>query len=248
MRINQIILGVFLLGFSFLSSAQTADEVVSKYLETIGGKDAWSKITSLKSTAKVSAQGMEFPTTIYAKPNKSKIEFTFQGMSMVQPAFDGTTGWQTNFMTMKAEKMETEDSEMLKDEFGDFPDPFLNYKAKGYVVAIDGTETVDGVECIKLKLTKKPVKIDGVEVENSTTYFFDKENFVPIITRSTIKKGEGKGQISEAAFSDYQEVDGLMMPFSLEQRFDGKAMATIVISKIETNVAIDDKIFEFPVE
>ena len=87
---------IFFLFFTFLTislSAQTADEIVAKYFENTGGIDKWSKITSIKSTAKIKAQGMEFPAIILQKPMKQKISFTFQGITIVQPAFDGTTGW-----------------------------------------------------------------------------------------------------------------------------------------------------------
>ena len=83
--------------------AQTAEEIVSKYVENTGGKDAWSAISSMKATGTIKAQGMEFPAVMLTKNNKQKVSFTFQGMTIVQPAFDGETGWQTNFMNMKAE-------------------------------------------------------------------------------------------------------------------------------------------------
>ncbi|MFZ1558900.1 MAG: outer membrane lipoprotein-sorting protein [Saprospiraceae bacterium] len=242
---KNLVLGCFVL-ISQLLSAQTADEIINKYFENTGGREAWSKLTSMKSTAKVKTQGMEFPAIMLSKPMKQKISFTFQGMTMVQPAFDGTTGWQTNFMTMKAEKMEAEDNEITKAEVADFPDAFLRYKEKGYNIALEGSETVEGTDCYKIKLTKKPVMIEGKEEENSTVYFFDKENFIPIMTKSIIKKGPAKGKSSEAVFSDYQEVNGLMLPFTLDQKFEGQTQASIAIEKIELNVEIDDKEFAFP--
>ncbi|MFZ1454700.1 MAG: outer membrane lipoprotein-sorting protein [Saprospiraceae bacterium] len=226
--------------------AQTADEIINKYFESTGGRDAWSKITSMKSAVLVKTQGMELPAVMLSKPMKQKIEITFQGLSIVQPAFDGETGWQTNFMTMKAEKMEAEDNAITKSEVGDFPDPFLKYKEKGYNVELQGSETVEGTDCFKIKLTKKPVMIDGKEEENASIYFFDKENFVPIMVRNVVKKGPAKGKSSETAMSDYQEVNGLMMPFTMDQKFEGTTQASISVKTIELNVAIDDSVFKFP--
>ena len=229
-----------------LMYAQTADEIINKYFEKTGGREAWSKITTMRSTAKVKTQGMELPAVMLSKPMKQKMSFTFQGLMIVQPAFDGTTGWQTNFMTMKAEKMEAEDNAITKAEVGDFPDPFLRYKEKGYSVELQGSEAVEGTDCFKIKLTKKPIMIDGKEEENSTVYFIDKENFVPIMAKSVIKKGPAKGKTSESIMSDYQEVNGLMLPFTMDQKFDGQLQASIAIEKIEFNVEIDDKEFAFP--
>ncbi len=229
-----------------LMFAQTADEIINKYFESTGGRDAWSKITTMRSTAKVKTQGMELPAVMLSKPMKQKMSFTFQGLVIVQPAFDGTTGWQTNFMSMKAEKMEAEDNAITKDQVGDFPDPFLTYKEKGYTVELQGSEVVEGADCFKIKLTKKPIMIGGKEEENSTVYFIDKENYVPIMAKSVIKNGPAKGKTSESIMSDYQEVNGLMLPFTMQQKFDGQTQATITVEKIEFNVEIDDKEFAFP--
>ena len=229
-----------------LLNAQTVDEIINKYYENTGGREAWSKITTIKSIAKVKSQGLELPAIMLSKPMKQKMSFTFQGITIVQPAFDGTTGWQTNFRTMKAEKMEAEDNEITKAEVEDFPDAFLSYKSKGYALELQGSETVEGTDCYKIKLTKKPIMIDGKEEENSSVYFFDKDNYVPIMTKSVIKKGPAKGKTSESLMSDYQEVSGVMMPFSIAQKFDGQLQASIMIEKIEVNVPIDDKEFTFP--
>lgn len=245
-NLKKLFLFILLPFFGQLAMAQTADDIINKYFDQTGGKDAWSKLVSMKSTGKIKSQGMEFPAVILAKPNKQKLSMTFQGLTFVQPAFDGTTGWQTNGMTMKAEKMEAEESEITKQEVADFPDPFLRYKERGYTVELQGSETVEGTDCYKIKLTKKPIMIEGKEEENATTYFFDKENFVPILTRSTIKKGPAKGKSMESAMSDYQEVNGVMMPFTMDQKFEGQTQASISIEKIELNIDIDDKEFAFP--
>lgn len=245
MKIKNVAVFCLLIASQFVN-AQTVDDIINQYFENTGGRENWSKITSMRSTAKVKAQGMEFPTIMLSKPDRQKISFVFQGMTMVQPAFDGTTGWQTNFMNMKAEKMEADDNEITKAEAADFPDPFLRYKEKGYTAELQGNETIEGTDCFKVKLTKKPVMIDGKEEENATIYFFDKENYVPIMARSVVKKGPAKGKNAEATMSDYQEVGGLMLPFSLEQKFEGQTMASIAIEKIELNVEIDEKEFAFP--
>lgn len=246
MKLRNVIFMLGLLITSNFVNAQTAEEIINKYIENTGGREAWSKLVSMRSTAKVKAQGMEFPTIMLSKPMKQKISFTFQGMNIVQPAFDGTIGWQTNFLTMKAEKMEAEDNEITKAEVADFPDAFLKHKEKGYTLEMQGSETVEGTDCFKIKMIKKPVIIDGKEEENAVVYFFDKENYVPILTRSLIKKGPAKGKFSETSMSDYQEVNGVMLPFTMDQKFDGQVVASISVEKIELNVDIDDKEFTFP--
>ena len=232
---------------SSFTKAQTAEEVVAKYLKQTGG-DKWATIKTLKMTAKVKAQGQEIPVTMLQKaPNAQKMTLVLQGKEITQMCFDGKEGWNTNFMTMKAEKMEAEDSEMMKED-KDIPDPFVDYVSKGYKIALEGSETIEGTACHKLKLIKKPVKIDGKEEENFSYYFFDKENNVPIMSRSTIKKGQGKGAIVETFMSDYQEVNGIFFPFTMEVKYNGQTGQSIVLEKVEMNIDITDKDFAFPVE
>jgi hypothetical protein len=245
---KSLILSAFVMLFAMVAQAQTAEEIIEKYLKAIGGKEKMSALKSVKMTAKgKDSRGMEFPATIIQTADgKQKISFIFQGKEIVQPAFDGTTGWNTNFMTMKAEKMETEDAENMKRESGDFPDPFLNYAKKGYKIALEGKEKVEGTECFKIKLTKKTMLVDGKEEENVVYYFFDTENFVPLLSQTTGKKGQAKGAKIETVYSDYQEVNGIYFPFSISQKFNGQVGFTMVVEKVELDVAVDAKEFAFP--
>ncbi len=136
----------------------------------------------------------------------------------------------------------------MKLEMNDFPDPFIDYKEKGYTVELLGKETIDGAETFKIKLIREPVTVDGKQEESVTFYFFDAENFVPIAVQTEIKSGQAKGMVSEVTFSDYQEVDGLYFPFSLTQGIKGQPGAPITITSIELNPAIDDNAFAFPEE
>lgn len=234
---------------SFAVSAQTADEILANYFENTGGKAKWSAVKGLKMSAKVNMQGMELPITmIMMKDGRQSTSFTFQGMEIRQQVFDGTTLWGTNFQSMKAEKSDTEETENFKANIGsDFPIPFFSYSERGYKVELLGKETVDGSETFKVKLTKKPIKVDGVETENVEFYYFDTENFVPLVVESEIKSGPAKGMVSQVKMSDYQEVGGLMLPFSMTNSMKGQPGGqTITITNIEMDPAADDATFAFP--
>lgn len=244
---KSLILSAFAVFFAFVAQAQTAEEIIEKYLQNIGGKDKLRALKSVKMTGKLKAQSQEIPfTNIKAMGGKEKRIVNYQGKEIVQSAFDGTIGWTTNFMTMKAEKMETEDAENQKREAGDFPTPFLDYATKGYKIALEGKEKVEGTECFKIKLTKKPMLVDGKEEENVVYYFFDTENYVPLVMKSIEKKGQMKGVSLELVFSDYQEINGIFFPFSLGQKFNGQAAYTIIMEKIEVNATVEDKEFALP--
>jgi len=133
--------------------AQTADEIISNYFENTGGLDNWKSLEGIKMTAKVNQGGMEIPLEIYnLKDGRQMTKITFQGKEIKQGVFDGETLWSHNFMTMKAEKSDAEQTSNFKLNANDFPDSFVDYKEKGYTVELLGTETIDGTETFKIKL------------------------------------------------------------------------------------------------
>lgn len=240
---------LLMFGASNLLIAQTADEIIDKFFENTGGKEKYAALQGVKMFAKVNQGGMEIPLEIVQlKDGRQYTSITFQGKVIKQGVFDGTTLWNTNFMTMKAEKSDAESTENFKTSLADFPDALFNYKSKGYTLEFLGKETIEGSETFKLKLTKKPLTVDGVKTDNVVFYYFDVDNYVPIMTESEIKSGQGKGMIQQSKMSEYQEVEGLLFPFSLSQGVKGGGSQALTVTKIELNPKVDNSLFEMPKE
>jgi len=201
-RTLSLIFGIFMAAGL---SAQTVDEIIAKYFENTGGIEKWKTLQGVKMSAKVNQQGMEIPLTIIQlKDGRQATIISFQGKEIKQGVYDGSSLWSHNFMNMKAEKSDAESTENFKRDLGDFPDPFLNYKERGLKAELLGKETIDGTETFKVKLTKKPIKVDGKETENIVFYYFDAENFVPLMFEAEMKSGQMKGLVSVNKLSDYQ--------------------------------------------
>ncbi|MDT0607528.1 outer membrane lipoprotein-sorting protein [Croceitalea rosinachiae] len=249
MKTLKISITILLFAFVIPLQAQTVDEIISNYFENTGGMDNWKNIEGMKMTAKVNQGGMEIPLEIYQmKDGKQMTVINFQGKELKQGVYDGETLWSHNFMTMKAEKSDAEQTANFKLDTNDFPDSFMDYKEKGYTAELLGKETIDGAETYKIKLIKEPVTVDGNQEDDVSFYFFDTENFVPIAIHQEIKSGPAKGQMSETTMSDYQEVDGLYFPFSMTQGVKDGQSQPITIDTIELNPTIDSTLFAFPAE
>uniref|UniRef100_UPI0040497DA7 outer membrane lipoprotein-sorting protein n=1 Tax=Flavobacterium sp. TaxID=239 RepID=UPI0040497DA7 len=234
-----LVLSIILLT-NFVCQSQTADEIVNNYFKNIGGKEKFQALNSLKMNIVTNYNGMEIPVEVYnEKSGKMYVKINFQGKEITQLAFDGKMGWSTNFMTMKPEEMDSETSANILNEIADFPDPFLNYKANGYSIEMLGKETKEGTECFKVKLTKKPKTIDGKKVDNVVFYYFETENFVPIMSETEISEGPMKGQMSTSTMGDYQEVKGMYFPFTMNQ--GGQSMT---IKTIELDPKVEASVFE----
>ncbi len=249
MKTIKILLTAFVAVFSLSVSAQTADEIIANYFENTGGIDNWKKIEGLKMSAKVNQGGMEIPIEIYQfKDGKQMTVISFQGKTFKQGVFDGETLWSTNFMNMKAEKSDQETTDNFKLEINDFPDPFIDYKEKGYTVELMGTEEVDGTETFKIKLVREPITVDGNQEDNISYYFFDTENFVPIAVESVIRQGQAKGMTSVVTYSDYRDIGGIYFPHTLTQGIKGQPGQPITMDSIELNPEVDPSEFKFPEE
>jgi hypothetical protein len=238
------LIALFLFGTNSGVFAQTADEVISKYITTIGGAEKLKALNSVKMDMTMNAQGMEIPVEfVQQKGGKMYVKINLQGKEITQMASDGQTVWSTSFMTMKAEKLDAETTANTNLSNNDFPEALLDYKSKGYSAEYVGKETKEGTECFKIKFTKKPITVDGVKKDDITYYFFETENNLAIATETEINQGPAKGQKSISTMSDYQEVDGVYFPFSMNQ--GGQDMK---VKKVTLNPTIDPKAFAFPVQ
>src|SRR6187401_2658307 len=104
MKIKTIlVLAAFAAGIH-LSAAQSADEVINKHFEAMGGKDKIGSIKTLKLICSVEiAPGMKAPITMYYVNNQSmRVEVDVQGMQILS-GVDGDSGWSINPLSGKKE-------------------------------------------------------------------------------------------------------------------------------------------------
>lgn len=249
MKTIKLALVAIIFAFIGTAHAQTADEIISNYFENTGGEDAWKAIESMKMSGKAGMGPQEFPfvQNIMAD-GRMAISIDLQGQKLTVQAFDGEQMWGTNFQSMKAEAQDAETSSNFKKEAKNGIDTFLNYKEKGYTLDLQGSETVEGTDTFKIVVTKTPVMVDGKEEANVSTFYFDKENFVPILSESTIPSGPQKGSITQTVYSDYQEAGSIYYPHSVTVKFNGQVGQTIKIETIEINPEMDESIFKMPTQ
>lgn len=237
---KSLLIAAFLGVLSLSAAAQTADEIVSKYVQKIGGMEKLQAIKSMRTTGKFNGGGgFEAVVVSEAKrPNMVRQDFSLQGLSAVN-AYDGKNGWKINPFQGKKDA-ETLGEEELKQivENSDFDGPLVNYAAKGNKIEFVGKEEYEGSDVFKLKVT----------LANGTVkyYFLDTDYYVPIKIE-TKQINRGTEYESETVLGDYKEAGGVYFPFSVEigvKRSQNKS--SITFEKIEINPAIDDSRFVMP--
>lgn len=217
---------------------QTADDIIKNYFENTGGYEKWKSLTSQKAEMTSSMQGMEFSGTVYSKtPNKIKVEVDVMGTPMIQ-AYDGKDAWMLFPMQTGPDPqlLPKEQAEFMTEQTFEYP--FMDYAKKGNTVTLEGKEEIEGAETFKLKVTKK----NGKEF----FFYFETENYVPIMMEAAITSGPAKGQMAQTYLSDYQEVEGLMLPFFTETKVGGQTAQKVTLKSVTLNEDLPDDMFAMP--
>jgi len=243
---KKLITLLFLIVFSLSARAQTAESIVSKYLENIGGAEKWKALKTAKLTGTVPTPQGDFAFEMLRKaPNKYMISVDVMGQKLIPQAYDGEVAWTLNPFTgdPNPQKLPEEQVKGVVQE-ADFEDPFIDFAQKGHEVTYEGTSDVDGVNCYQLKLTKNKGK---VEDEMIMDYFLDSETYLPLLVKQTPNAGQMAGQELNVYYSDYQDAgDGLIMPFTIDTKVAGQSVQAIKFTKIELNADVSDEVFKFP--
>ena len=227
--------------FTATASAQTADDVVARYLKAVGGMDKIQAVQSLRRSGKYIGGG-GFEAVILQENKRSasvREEFSLQGMTGVN-AFDGKTGWKIEPWNGKKDPEALGEEEMKSIvEDADFDGPLVDYKRKGNKVEFAGMDKFEGTDTYKLKVTKPNGDI--------YVYYLDTDYYMPIkIDTKRLVRGEEREY--ETALGDYKLVNGWYLPFALEINTKGhQDKSKYVYDKIEANVTLDDSRFAMPV-
>ena len=220
--------------------AQTVDDIIAKNIQARGGLDKLKSVQSIKSTATMAmGPGMEAPGVLIQKRgNLARLEFTIQGLTMVQ-AYDGKNAWQIMPFTGKKDpELMSGDEAKEVEEMGDFDGPWVDYKSKGNQVELLGKEKIEGTDAYKLKVSLKNGDVQ--------TIYMDADSFLEI-KEETKRTVRGSEQVMESSIGDYKEVGGIIFPFAVESGAKGSSeKQKLTVTKVELNVPADDSIFKMP--
>lgn len=211
--------------------AQTADEIVSKYIDAKGGAEKLRSIKTIVQKGNLNANGQKIPVNMTIINGKAmRQDFTVNGMTGYQ-IVTTTEGWGYNpFMGQtKAEALTADDVKSSQDQL-DATDDLFEYASKGITVDYLGTEDVEGTECYKLKLTMKSGK-------EKTMFISTEDNMLVKVSEKVTANGQEME--SNTMFSNYKEVDGIQFPFSVNGNFGLVEMDSITI-----NPEVDESIFK----
>lgn len=229
-------------GISVSASAQTVDEIIVKNLAARGGIERLRAIRSMVMTESVSTpDGKGAPLKLLMlRPNRIREELTVgQGKSI--KAFDGQSGWIQNPGPRGAsvQTLTGGDLQELQDDAENAIDGVLaDYAAKGSRVELAGTQTVDGRQCYKLKVT--------LHTGHTQYQYIDTRTYLEV-RQDLLGTMDGKPSAIEQTLGDYRSEGGVLFAHSIVSVIRGpQVRSTVTIQRIEINPPIDEKIFSMP--
>ncbi len=203
--------------------------IFEKMLEALGGRERLEKIMDSKLSVdyKVAPGDVSMMAVYYAKlPDKLRMDTTFTG-TMV---FEGGKGWRLN-------PRDGSIKNMSEEELADFRDSawatqgMLNPEMQDVRPLLEGRVQLEGKDYIVISY-KDWGGYDIVYVLIDPATFFPQKLI-------NIKSGSR----TEVFHSDYRDIDGLKLPFSLHVNMDGQKAVQMTVREWKFNSNLEDSLF-----
>jgi outer membrane lipoprotein-sorting protein len=217
---------------------EEAKKILEKSVQAMGGRERLLSIkdTVVSSQLKIISLNITVTRTTYVKGDKIRLETKTMGTTTVM-AFNGKTGWIMTPQTISAVDL----PQPLLDELKRAAmsnEAMLHPEKFGLTVTLEGRKSIEGKEYIVLVQTGK----DG----NTSTVYLDPDTYLTYKTVSMALTDSLQKAETEIILSDYRDVEGTKVPFSMKIVQNGKDYAAISISEYKYNTHPQDSLFEKP--
>ena len=214
----------------------TADEILAKYTEAIGGAAVIDKVKTrtMKGTW-LTANGMSLGYEVYqSAPDKIYTVLNTPRQGVIERGFNGTVGWEKGQRGLR----DLEGGELVF--LRRYPDLFKDIKLKGQFTRLNfgGRDKIDGKDVYVLR----GVGVDG----KGERLFFDVQT--GLLLRRITSTPTMVGVIPEQVdYDDYRDVDGMKIPFVIRiTSMDSNLSSTRTLTEVKLNVPVDESKFNKP--
>ena len=243
--ITRLVVPVLVLACSEAAFAQSANDIVERHLTASGGRAVLGKVTSRSIEGAITLTTpvgdlMGTVELMNKTPNKErtliKLDLTALGAGEVtfDQRFDGTSGIVLDPVQGNRD-ITGEQLEAMKN--GAFPTPLLDYASRGITLTLSGKEKVGDRDAYVLVFQPKA----GPAVKE----YIDAETYLIAKTVATVEAPQVGKLEQTTEMTDYRDVDGLKVPFSIKTSSSVQTI-TVKVSKVQHNIPIDDSLFAKP--
>ena len=214
---------------------ETLDQVLGKYLQALGGRDALAKMTSRVLTGTAGMRDLQSPNITVQETSSGayRIDIASQPNPTVR-VVSGNTGWSMggfNNMVRDLDAFQMQQAARLAD----FTLP-LHMQEKYSALAVSRYTNVDGKPAIML--TGRPYP--GVTEQ----LHFDRES--GLLLRRNISTSTPLGPLPEQIdYSDYRDVNGIKVPFAVRYATWSSLMVE-KLTDVKFNAPVEADIFQKP--
>jgi outer membrane lipoprotein-sorting protein len=215
----------------------SADQVLEKYAQAIGGQAAWEKVTTraMKGSVEMPDDNVTGTARLYAQaPDRYRLTMDIPGYGIVETVLDGDNGWEKN-PDSGVHAMSRGDVEAAKRDHHFYRETRLKqlYPKLGAVS--------------QAKVNEHPVYVVEAAPESGPAekWYFDAETGLLLkrdFERVTLEDGIVQ---YEVFYRDYRDVDGLKLPATIEQRSPDYTMI-LKFAEIANNAPLEAAAFAKP--
>jgi len=187
----------------------TAQDIIDKYIDALGGKEKLEKIESIETVYEASVQGQKL-TLLSVKNNKaSKENVSVMGMNMMSSVYDGTNVK----ITQQGQNVPVGDDDKKDLALGALITPELAYADMGVALELAGAQVINGKTAYGVKV-KMP---SGKE----STQYFDANTGLKLKQLVSQELPNGQTMTAVTELMSYKSIDGIMIPekMSINQGF-----------------------------
>lgn len=222
-----------MLGSVMMGTAQTADEIMAKHAQAVGGDANWNKIQTLKLNGSMNQGGVDISITQTLAVGKAmRIDISAMGMSGFQ-IVTTSTGWM--YMPfLGTDKLDTMKPDMVKTmqrQLDVKGAQMLDYKSNGSKQEYAGRDTISNAPCYKVKITDK----EGSE----SVCYFDCATYYLVRTETTVKQDDQEQEVAVIYGNHKKQDEGIVLPMSVTAQG-----AEITFKSIDVNKPVDESVFK----
>ena len=214
-----------------------AKEVIEKFVQAIGGREAFAKVQSQQAKGKfeMTAQGIKGDLQVFAKrPDRLFVKINIAAIGDIATGYDGKTGWSVNAATGPA-VMEGKELEQMREQ-AHF-DHMLHAEKDFKSMETIGVTQFEGQDCYQLKLVRKS--------NSEVTEYYDRKTGLLVGYIGTQESQLGPLVVTNI-LGGYKKFGDVLFATKVTQKM-GPIEQTMTLDSFELN-KVEDGIFELPAQ
>lgn len=219
-------------------TSAAAREILERFVTVSGGETTLKKQTSRLTTGNFEAAAMGVTGSmeiLQATPKKLFQKLRVGDFATLTFSTDGQTAW-IDLPGLGVQEMEEEVARQFIEDADMMA--LLNHASRLTHLVVKAPATIEGTPCVVVGGTNSHGQAE--------TIYLGKDSGLMVRWDRPRLDPAGQWTATETLFSDYREVDGMKLPFKVEQKAPSDQAFTMVVTRIEHGVPAPEERFKKP--